>query len=383
MEIRSYNSELAISQLLFKRVFNNIQIERTDSNGNKKLITVNCQFGQRSRIFKNWQNAEKRATIKLPMIIINRTGYARDPQRLNDLHNEVKYEITSKNRIYDYLTPVPVSISYEITVMAKYPSDIDQIASNFMVFFNSSIFVSCVHPKYEDIKMNNQIIMEDSVSEEHPDELDGNADDFVSSTFNFAFKTFLFGGVTQAKKVPQQIISAFTSSFVSTDIIVLTPDQIDNFQKEHPDAFVSATLTSDVTANVTAYVDNPEISDQVYNDFAPIIKRLDVGFYPTPMVSSFDEYISKVDTEYRDVTYKAQGYISSESYASSYAIYIDEEGRTLSVLSSVDPNDMKYDNVDTYETIAPYKDRLIWKIDGASSNEFPDNVAAYRQYQMT
>ena len=141
MEIRSYNSELAVSQLLFKRVFNNIRIERAEKNGEKRLIPVNCQFGQRSRIFKNWQNAEKRATMKLPMIVINRTGYSRDSQRLNDLHNEVKYEITSKNRIYDYLTPVPVSISYEVAVIAKYPSDIDQIASNFMVFFNSSICV--------------------------------------------------------------------------------------------------------------------------------------------------------------------------------------------------------------------------------------------------
>lgn len=383
MEIRSYNSELAISQLLFKRVFNNIQIERTDANGNKRLISVNCQFGQRSRIFKNWQNAEKRATMKLPMIIINRTGYSRDPQRLNDLHNEVKYEITSKNRIYDYLTPVPVSISYEVTVMAKYPSDIDQIASNFMVFFNSSIFVSCVHPKYDDIKMNNQIVMEDGINEEHPDELDGNTDDFMSSTFNFTFKTFLFGGVTQARRVPRQVISAFTSSFISSDIIVLAPDQIDDFQKQHPDAFVSAALTNDVTATVTAYVDTAEISDQVYDDFAPIIKRIEFGLYPTPIMSSFNEYMNAVDTQYEDTVYKVQGYISSESYISAYTTYEDDEGKLLSVLSAVDPVDMYYENVDAYETIAPYKNRLIWKIDGASSQEFPNNVTSYRKYQIT
>ena len=382
MEIRSYNSELAVSQLLFKRVFNNIRIERAEKNGEKRLIPVNCQFGQRSRIFKNWQNAEKRATMKLPMIVINRTGYSRDSQRLNDLHNEVKYEITSKNRIYDYLTPVPVSISYEVAVIAKYPSDIDQIASNFMVFFNSSIFVSCIHPKYDGIKMNNQITMEDSVNEEHPDEIDGSADDFVSTTFNFTFKTFLFGGVKQAKSVPLQVISSFTSSFVSSDVIVLAPNQIDQFQKQHPNAYVSATLTSNVTADLTAYVDSPEISDQVYDEFAPIIKRIEFGIYPTPMLSSFEKYMTKVDSEYEDITYKTQGYISSERYISSYATYEDEEGKTLSVLSALTPEDMKYENVDAYETIAPYKDRLIWKIDGASTREFPDNVTAYRRFQL-
>jgi len=135
------------------------------------------------------------------MIIINRTGYSRDPARLSNLHNEVKYEVTKKNRIYDLMQPVPVSINYEVTILSKWQSDIDQIASNFMVFFNSSLFVSCIHPKFDGIKMNNQVVMEDSISEEHPDELDGSSDDFVTSTFNFTFKTFLFAGMKQAKKI--------------------------------------------------------------------------------------------------------------------------------------------------------------------------------------
>lgn len=42
MEIRSFNGELGIANLLFKRVFSNIKIERTDNAGVKKLIPVNC-----------------------------------------------------------------------------------------------------------------------------------------------------------------------------------------------------------------------------------------------------------------------------------------------------------------------------------------------------
>lgn len=37
------------------------------------------------------------------MIVINRTGYSRDPARLSNLHNEVKYEITKRNRAYDLM----------------------------------------------------------------------------------------------------------------------------------------------------------------------------------------------------------------------------------------------------------------------------------------
>lgn len=130
-------------------------------------------LGQRSRILKNLENPEKRGNMKLPMIVINRTGYTRNGDRLNNLNNEVKYEMTSSYRKYHLMAPVPVDISYDVTIIAKYPADIDKIASNFMVFFNSDIFVSCEHPKYQGIKLNNQVVMSDSVSEDHPDEFDG------------------------------------------------------------------------------------------------------------------------------------------------------------------------------------------------------------------
>lgn len=45
MEFQSYNSELAIANLLFARPFSNIRIGRTDSNGNETQLTVTCVFG--------------------------------------------------------------------------------------------------------------------------------------------------------------------------------------------------------------------------------------------------------------------------------------------------------------------------------------------------
>jgi len=183
-------------------------------------------LGQRSRILKNYENPEKRGNIKLPLIAINRTGYTRNAERLNNLNNEVKYEMTSCYRNLELMTPVPIDISYDVVVMAKYPSDIDKIASNFMVFFNNDIFVSCEHPKYKGVKMNNQVVMGDSVSEEHQDEIDGSTDDIVTATFTFTFKTFLFSGTTKAKlKIAKAAeVSTYTSSFLSNIILDIPAD---------------------------------------------------------------------------------------------------------------------------------------------------------------
>ena len=121
--------------------------------------------------------------MRLPMITVNRTGYARSPERVNNLHNEVKFEVSPKIRKYDLLTPVPIDIEYDVSIIAKYPSDIDKIASNFMIFFNNDVYVSCEHPKYEGIMLNNQVVMQDSVSEDHPDEPDSAQDDLTTATF--------------------------------------------------------------------------------------------------------------------------------------------------------------------------------------------------------
>lgn len=74
MTFISYNAELGIANELFKRFFN-IKIERTNSKGQKSLLDVPCVFGQRSRILKAMENPDNKAQYKVPMIVINRTGY--------------------------------------------------------------------------------------------------------------------------------------------------------------------------------------------------------------------------------------------------------------------------------------------------------------------
>lgn len=276
MEIQSYNAELAIANLMFARIFSNITIQRAQKSKILKNIKVSCVFGQRSRILKNWENSTKRGNMTLPMIVINRTGYTRNTERLNNLHNEVKHEITSQNRKYDLLTPIPIDISYEVSVISKYPSDIDQIASNFLVFFNNDIYVTCEHPKYEGIKLNNQIILDDGVSEEHADELDESTDDFTIATFNFTFKTYLFGGNSKSKLKPATTVSTFTSTYISNII--------------SNGVEVSTELSTEVSTVIS--------NDVVAPDFIPVVNSINFGFYPVPgEVNSNDipQYINYIN----------------------------------------------------------------------------------------
>jgi len=63
-----------------------------------------------------------------------------------------------------------------------------------MVFFNNDLYVSYEHPKYEGVKINSQVVMQDSVNEDHPGDLDNSSDDLTTATFSFTYKTYLFAG---------------------------------------------------------------------------------------------------------------------------------------------------------------------------------------------
>lgn len=381
MEFRSFNNELGVCNIMFRRLFQNIQIERTDLDGNKYLVPVNCVIDQKSRILKGLANPDRRGMMKLPIIAITRTGFQRNGERLNDMNNEIKYEINSYRRVYSLMTPVPVDVSYDVVVMAKYPQDIDKIASNFMVFFNSDVYVGFRHPKFSDIQMNCQIVMQDSVNEEHSGELDGSQDDVVTATFQFTFKTYLFAGSKPLKAIKPTIISTWLSTVLSNVVTEIKPDQIDDFQKKNPYSSVSAYTPRYVESTLSTEVPNPNISDDVYDDI-PTIERIDFGFYPTYRGFDMEEYMLCVDNGgFTDhAHFPVSGYLSSDSYGTpQLSVYADAAGNDVSSYPHpVSTHGDHTGQVSRYCTFEPYVDRLYWKIDLDSKLPFPNNVVLVR-----
>lgn len=327
MQVSSFNSELAYANLLFSRLFSNIKLERQGKNGKTESYIVDCAFGDRSRVLKGDQNSVRTGTLKLPAISICRTGITRQPGRLANLHNEVKHQMTSKYRSYDLYTPVPLDLTFDVSFMTKYPQDRDKLMSNFLIFFNSDVFVTCEHPKYKGLKFNNQIIMQDTINEEQDSvEIDGSTANVFITTFQFLYKTCIFGGNKQAKRTETKlstVLSTYVHEFQNDDEIL-------DYLKKNPHNKLSTTIEEEVETQVQV----PSLSGE-YSDFVPQINHIDVGFYGVPRQEDITEYMNYVD----------------ETFA-------------------------------TPEQYDPFVDRLVWQIDHTSESEFPDNVAWYRKEQL-
>ena len=280
MEIRSFNQELQFADILFSRLFKNITIEKT-INGKRKSYLVKCERGNRSRIFKNLQNPSKRGMYSYPMIIYSRTGISRDAERVSNLHNELINSSSSKQINFNLLAPNPINIEYTLTIISNLASDNDLIMGNFIPFFNSDLFVTCKHPKYSGLTYNSQVIMNDSITEEYPEELSNDAEDICVSTFNFTFKTYIFGGndrniagLHQETKILSN--SDGTSSEVSTIYNGVVP----------------AVTQLCLDFHAVPYRDVTNLSNIVSYDMSKYFQDLDNGKIQNP---AYDAIIWKID----------------------------------------------------------------------------------------
>lgn len=198
MQIRNFNSELMFASILFSRLFRNITILRAlnKQNTEHRTVPVNCVIGNRSRIFKHLDGTQKKG-LTLPLIVVTRTGISINSDRNTNLHNEVKQQ-TTKDRInYNLLTPVPIDIEFTVTLVSRWPSDIDMMLSNIIPFFNQDLYVASRHPKYYNVQYFSQVVMGGNIQQDAVTELSVDQDDIVTATLTFTFKTYIFGGNDQ------------------------------------------------------------------------------------------------------------------------------------------------------------------------------------------
>ena len=200
MQIRNFNSELMFASILFSRLFRNITILRAlnKQNTEHRTVPVNCVIGNRSRIFKHLDGTQKKG-LTLPLIVVTRTGISINSDRNTNLHNEVKQQ-TTKDRInYNLLTPVPIDIEFTVTLVSRWPSDIDMMLSNIIPFFNQDVYVACRHPKYYNVQYFSQVVMGGNIQQDAVTEISTDQDDIVTATLTFTFKTYIFGGNDQVE----------------------------------------------------------------------------------------------------------------------------------------------------------------------------------------
>jgi hypothetical protein len=196
MKFRSYNKEIHSCTAQFLDVFDNMIVERAverDGRNYTTNIQVPCLYGPRSRVLKSLENKNK--TVQLPIMTISLTSFSRDPDRAHSVNDVVNYQTSPTSLSLYHLTALPITLQYNMEIIAKYMSDLEQILTTFSVIMNPDIYV--VFPGPHNIgNLKTQIIWNGSVDIENDESVDDRTPWRLTARTNFIVRTWLFPGTT-------------------------------------------------------------------------------------------------------------------------------------------------------------------------------------------
>jgi len=196
MKFESYNKEIRNATGQLMDAFDNIRVRRIAKipGGNDKTLTINvpCVYGPRSRITKSLENRDK--TLKLPITSISLIGFARDASRSHSVNNLLELQpggSAELNMMHNVATPI--IITYELSAVTKYMSDLEQILSNFVAIMNPDIYVASEMPQGNGV-LKTQVVWDGNISIDNAEDISKDAPWRVAATTTFALKTWIFPG---------------------------------------------------------------------------------------------------------------------------------------------------------------------------------------------
>lgn len=216
-KLRSYNQQFLIAAALIANIFNDIIIQRRKHRQDRdyskpinikdilqKNIQVPCIFGDRSIILKSLQNHQ--GGIKLPLMVLQSGGIKTDQIRIADLHVDLIYQrdqqftrLAKDHPLYSPYDlrrrrPLPITIQYELSLIAKYKEDLDQMLTNWMVHCRPDLYVKWWHPRDKSMPLESQILWSQSINYKKPDQQPTSKFQYQATT-SFTFKTWIFPGL--------------------------------------------------------------------------------------------------------------------------------------------------------------------------------------------
>jgi len=179
----------------FVAAFDGMFLYRYDKNGiPKEKINVRYINGSKQRALFDIVNPAK--NITLPAISINRKNLKRDSDRVQHKDQHMyRHHVNSKN-VAKIPMPIPVSCDIDVSIIAHYKEDIDQIVSNIIPYCNPYFIISWKVPEefgmdFDD-ELRSEVSWSGSFDYEEPIEVDKAEKHRIIANTSFTIKGWIF-----------------------------------------------------------------------------------------------------------------------------------------------------------------------------------------------
>lgn len=169
MEKYTYNFEIRTNILHFMAAIDGAVVKRYDKDRNpQQEIKVNYVYAPKSAILKDL--VDKANHIKLPIAAVSLKSLKRAPERVkNKLDGYYKQKHISDPRYEKVRSPVPVDLTFDLHILAKYQADAEQMINNWAAYFDPYIVVSWKEP-YTGYELRSKIIWDGSANLTYPEQ---------------------------------------------------------------------------------------------------------------------------------------------------------------------------------------------------------------------
>jgi len=203
-----YHSHIRKTVAVFGTLFNNINVQRKDTNGTSvNNVKVPLSYGPKqkflARLFEEPDLNAPEVAIRLPRMSFEITGMQYDTSvKLNKMNTIAQPNIHGQSTIRN---PVPYIISFQLSIYAKNQDDALQVVEQIIPYFNPEYVVTIREIPSLNVSRDIPIVLQ---SVNYSDDYEG---DFTSRrvliyTLDFSMKTFFYGPITQNQGVIKDAI---------------------------------------------------------------------------------------------------------------------------------------------------------------------------------
>ena len=233
LDQRFYWGTIRKAIVAFGNMFNNINVERRDADGNIiQILKVPLSYASKSKALARIQQRpnvdDRQVQIIVPRIAFEMTTLNYDYNRKISPVQQSRAVNSTTTTLDSQYAPTPYNINVQLYVYVKNQDDGLQIIEQILPYFNPDYNLTMKSIPQLNIKNDLPIIL-DSVSFE--DNYDGDFEDrrTIIWTLSFTMKLNFYGPVNKQGIIKKVVASTFNNANLSEriNVITTTPDPLD------------------------------------------------------------------------------------------------------------------------------------------------------------
>lgn len=214
--MRQYTFHWEIRTILqqFEQAFNDIVIKRFNADrAAQDRLHVNFVYMPKTRVLHDLVN--KAQHIKLPCVSIVQAGMRRDNDRVFNKLDGSYYTDTARMSAWQHLLqPVPIDLQVNMSIIARYSMDVDQILTNFIPYTDPYIVVSTKWPDpipWADFEVRSRIQWSGQVNVQYPVDITQELPYRIIADTSFTIGTWMYKNSPGPGKPIYYIDTSYTS----------------------------------------------------------------------------------------------------------------------------------------------------------------------------